>query len=76
MKDFERLHDLASKLDEIHPGWEDKFLSTDAAVRFYRTELGDMGVEFPKPGRTIHSSPFEPPTIVDDREDFEGDEHE
>lgn len=54
--------ELALKLDEIDPDWFHKFLSTDAAARFYREELDPP----PRPGLVIHSSPFEPPTVIDD----------
>jgi hypothetical protein len=53
--------ELALKLDSIDPDWPHKFLSTDAAARFYREEL-----EFAqKPGFVVHSSPWEPPTVID-----------
>lgn len=32
---------LALKLDAIDPDWHQKFLTTDAARRFYRKELGE-----------------------------------
>lgn len=60
---------LALRLDEIDPDWPSKFLSTDAAARFYRDEL-----EPPRASRVIHSSAFEPPTYADDRDvDFDSD---
>lgn len=33
---------LAARLDKIDPDWPNKFLSTDAAERFYRAELAAM----------------------------------
>lgn len=66
--------EIAQKLDAIDPDWPSKFLSTDAAARFYREELGEPP---PRCGFVIHSSPFEPPTICDCADPFcEEDDHE
>ena len=32
---------IARRLDDIDPDWPNKFTSTDAAARFYRTELDE-----------------------------------
>lgn len=53
--------ELARKLDELDPDWPSKFLTTDAAARFYREELEPP----PRCGLVIHSSPWEPATVID-----------
>lgn len=55
---------VALKLDEIDPDWPSKFLTTDQAARFYRDELAELEAR-PRPGIVVHSSPYEPPTVVD-----------
>jgi hypothetical protein len=62
------LSEIAEKLDAIDCEWHQHFLSTDAAIVAYRSELEEMGVKFPKPGKVIHSSRYEPATVVDDTE--------
>jgi len=59
-------------LDAIDSEWRDHFSCRAAAEQFYADELPPR----PRIGKVIHSSRFEPDTVVDDRRDDLGDERE
>ncbi len=52
-------HVLAFYLDDIDPDWVDKFLSTDAAVRFYRLQV-DQRIAMEKSRQESMDAGWEP----------------
>lgn len=53
-----------NRLDEIDPEWRDRFLGDwQRAEEFYNR----------RPGRVVHSSPYEPPTVIDEHSDEDVD---